>query len=199
LDEWSAVRPYLSSKENPIREKGRERVIENPVIGDRVTFLKTAEETNGEYLLAKVELAPRGGNAMHYHLTFTEEFEVLEGRLDVDLDGRHLVLGPDEKALVPIKSRHRFYSTSDEPVTFTVGMRPARRMEEALRVAYGLARDGKTNAKSVARNVFQLALLYELGESYLVGLPLLVQRAVFGVLAKVARWRGVEKSLEKYL
>jgi hypothetical protein len=72
-------------------------------------------------------------------------------------------------------------------------------MEEALRVAYGLARDGKTNAESVPRNVFQLALLYELGESYLVGMPLLVQRALFGVLAKVARWRGVEKSLEKYL
>ena len=187
------------TNENPIRASERERVIENPVIGDRVTFLKTAEETDGEYMLAKVELAPHGGNAMHYHLTFTEAFEVLEGRLNVDLDGRHLVLGPGEKALVPIKSRHRFYSTSDEPVTFTVAMRPARRMEEALRVAYGLARDGKTNAKSVPRNVFELALLYELGESYLVGMPLLVQRAVFGVLAKVARWGGVEKSLEKYL
>ena len=187
------------TNENPIRARERERVIENPIIGDRVTFLKTAEETDGEYMLAKVELAPHGGNAMHYHLTFTEAFEVLEGRLNVDLDGRHLVLGPGEKALVPIRSRHRFYGTSDEPVTFTVGMRPARRMEEALRVAYGLARDGKTNAKSVPRNVFQLALLYELGESYLVGMPLLVQRAVFGVLAKVARWRGVEKSLEKYL
>ena len=187
------------TNENPIRGKERERVIENPVIGDRVTFLKTTEETNGEYLLAKVKLAAHGGNAMHYHLTFTEGFEVLEGRLNVDLDGRHLVLEPGEKALVPIKSRHRFYSTSEEPVTFIVEIRPARRMEEALRVAYGLARDGKTNAKSVPRNVFELALLYELGESYLVGMPLLVQRAVFGVLAKVARWRGVEKSLEKYL
>ncbi len=143
---------YLTN-ENPIRAKEPQRVIENPLIGDRVTFLKTTEETNGEYLLAKVELAPHGGNAMHYHLTFTEAFEVLEGRLNVDLDGRHLVLGPGEKALVPMKSRHRFYSTSDEPVTFTVQMRPARRMEEALRVAYGLARDGKTNAKSVPTNI----------------------------------------------
>jgi mannose-6-phosphate isomerase-like protein (cupin superfamily) len=193
-------RPKLyRTNENPIRASERERVIENPVIGDRVTFLKTAEETDGEYMLAKVELAPHGGNAMHYHLTFTEEFEVLEGRLNVDLDGRHLVLGPGEKALVPKKSRHRFYSTSDLRAPFTVAMRPARRMEDALRVAYGLARDGKTNAKSVPRNVFQLALLYELGESYLVGMPLLVQRAAFGVLAKVARRRGVEKSLEKYL
>jgi len=188
-----------STEKSPTRRKKRERVIENPVIGDRVTFLETAEETNGEYLLAKVELAPRGGNAMHYHLTFTEAFEVLEGRLNVDLDGRHLVLEPGEKALVPVGSPHRFYSTSDEPVTFTVEMRPARRMEEALRVAYGLARDGKTNAKSVPRNILQLALLYELGESYLVGMPLSVQKAVFGLLAKVARWRGVDKSLEKYL
>ena len=46
------------TKVNPIRGKERERVIENPVIGDRVTFLKTAEETDGEYMLAKVELAP---------------------------------------------------------------------------------------------------------------------------------------------
>ena len=93
---------YLTN-ENPIRAKEPQRVIENPLIGDRVTFLKTTEETNGEYLLAKVELAPHGGNAMHYHLTFTEAFEVLEGRLNVDLDGRHLVLGPGEKALVQIK------------------------------------------------------------------------------------------------
>ena len=27
------------------------RVVENPVIGDRVTFLQTTQETNGEYLL----------------------------------------------------------------------------------------------------------------------------------------------------
>jgi mannose-6-phosphate isomerase-like protein (cupin superfamily) len=182
-----------------MRERVRERVIENPVIGDRVTFLQTAEETEGEYLLLKVELAPHGGNAMHHHLTFTEAFEVLEGRLNIDVGGRHLVLGPGERALVPIKAHHRFYSTSDEPVTFIVETRPARRMEEALRVAYGLARDGKTNAKSVPRDILQLALLYELGESYLTGIPLFLQRAVFGALAKVARWRGVERSFEKYL
>jgi hypothetical protein len=62
-----------------------------------------------------------------------------------------------------------------------------------------LANFGKTNAKSVPRNILQLALLYELGEGYLVGMPLLEQRAVFGALAGVARWRGVEKALEKYL
>jgi mannose-6-phosphate isomerase-like protein (cupin superfamily) len=180
-------------------ERTRDRVIENPVIGDRVTFLKTTEETGGEYLLAEIELAPHGGNAMHYHLTFTEAFEVLEGRLNVDVDGLTLVLGPGERAFVPKRIPHRFYSTSDEPAKFRAKIRPARRMEDALRIAYGLARDGKTNAKSVPKNVWQLALLFEMGEGYLAGAPLFLQRAVFGALAMVARWKGVDKSFQKYL
>ena len=173
------------------------RVLENPVIGDRVTFLKTAAETNGEYLLERLELAPHGGNVLHYHLTFAESFEVLEGRLNVDLDGRQLVLGPGERLVVPVKAPHRFYSTSDEPVTFTIECRPARRMEQATRIAYGLARDGRTNAKAIPRNLWEMAVVFELGESYLVGLPRFVQQALFGTLARIARWLGVERALEE--
>ncbi len=180
-------------------ERTRNKTIVNPVIGDRVTFLKSTEETGGEYLLAEVELAPGGGNAMHYHLAFTEEFEVLEGRLNVDVDGKSLVLETGEKAFVHKKVPHRFYNTSGEPTVFNVEIRPARRMEDSLRVAYGLARDGKTNDKSVPRKILQLALLFQMGEGYLVGAPTFVQRAVFGTLAAIARWKGVDKSFEKYL
>ena len=120
------------------------RVLENPVIGDRVTFLKTTQETNGEYLLEQVELAPHGGNAMHYHVAFTEAFEVLKGNLHVIVDGQERVLGAGDTAFVPVNAPHRFYSTSDERVVFTIEFRPARQMEKAIRIAYGLARDGKT-------------------------------------------------------
>ncbi len=37
-----------------------ERRIYHPIQRDAVTFLETAEETNGEYLLIEVELAPHG-------------------------------------------------------------------------------------------------------------------------------------------
>ena len=173
------------------------RVLENPVIGDRVTFLKTAAETNGEYLLEQLELAPRGGAVLHYHLTFAETFEVLEGRLNVDLEGHQLVLGPGERLVVPVKAPHRFYRTSDEPVIFTIECRPARRMEQATRIAYGLARDGRTNAKAIPRNIWEMAVVFDLGESYLVGLPRVVQQALFGTLARIARWLGVERALEE--
>ena len=42
------------------------RTYENPSIGDKITFIKTSEETNGEYTLIKVELKPGGSNSPHY-------------------------------------------------------------------------------------------------------------------------------------
>lgn len=38
--------------------KHQDRVIDNPVLKDCVTLVKTAEATNGEYLLVKSEIAP---------------------------------------------------------------------------------------------------------------------------------------------
>ncbi len=177
------------------RHHPRERTIENPVIGDRVTFVNTTAETQGAYLLEQIELAPHGGNALHYHLTFTERFEVLDGRLHIELDGQQLILGPGESAFVPLKAQHRFYSTSETPVTFRVELRPARQFEDALRIAYGLARDGRTTAQSVPKNIWELAVLFQMAETYLPGLPLRVQQRLFGTLATIARWLGVEQRL----
>jgi hypothetical protein len=55
-----------------------------------------------------------------------------------------------------------------------------------------MARDGKTNKRGVPKNPFELALIYELAESYLVPMPLFSQKALFGSVAKVARWRGYD-------
>jgi quercetin dioxygenase-like cupin family protein len=55
----------------------------NPVIGDEVTFVHTARETGGEHTVARVVLKPGGGNPLHYHLTYAEEFEVVDGCLTI--------------------------------------------------------------------------------------------------------------------
>ena len=70
-------------------------------------------------------------------------------------------------------------------------------MEQATRIAYGQARDGRTNAKAIPRNLWEMAVVFDLGESYLVGLPRVVQQALFGTLARIARWLGVERALEE--
>lgn len=177
----------------------RWRTVRNPVIGDEVTFVRTASETGGEQTLARVLLKPGGGNPLHYHLTYAEEFEVVDGRLTIHRDGERLVLGPGETAHAPIGSRHRFANDTDRPVTFLTTIRPARRFEEQIRIAYGLARDGKTIRGGVPRNPLQLALLFEISETYVPALPLAVQRGIFGPLARLAHWLRSDRSLEKYL
>ena len=61
----------------------------NPVIGDEVTFVRTAREAGGEHTLARVILKPGGGNPLHCHLTYTEQFEAVYGHLatSVMVDG----------------------------------------------------------------------------------------------------------------
>ncbi len=177
------------------------RTIENPVAGERLTFLATAEETNGEYVRIRNEVsAGARGVVMHYHLAFTEAFEVLEGRLDVCVGSKenHLVLAEDESVFVPLNTAHRFWNSSTEPVVFEVEVRPARNFEKSLRAQFGLVQDGKTNDKAIPKNILELALIYELSESYIVGMPLFVQKGIFGALARIARWRGYDPEFSKY-
>ena len=176
-----------------------DRTIENPEIGDRVTFLRTTEETNGEYLLLRIKLAPGGGNGLHYHPAFTEEFRAVEGRLNVEVEGRHLALGPGETALVPIGAPHRFYSTSDAPILFEVEIRPAGRFEAGVRIGYGLARDGLVRPGGMPKSIWHAALLLQLAGTYPAGIPRWLIQLPLGLLAAIARRRGVERTLAKYL
>jgi quercetin dioxygenase-like cupin family protein len=75
------------------------RTITNPLIGDTVTFLETSEETNGAYTLVEVTLAAGGGNGLHYHLDFDEEFEVIEGVLGVQCEKEILHLKHGQTAI----------------------------------------------------------------------------------------------------
>jgi quercetin dioxygenase-like cupin family protein len=176
------------------------RVLENPVLKDRITFLQTATETNGEYVRFRVELAPGGSVLRHYHTTFTEHFEVTDGELYVELDGKPLVLTAGQTALIPLRAVHRFFNPSAQPVAFIAEVRPARRFEKNLRISYGLARDGKANAAGIARNPLVLAVVFQYAETYLPGIPAWMQKAPFVLLNVAARLLGVDKKLaNRYL
>jgi hypothetical protein len=63
--------------------------IENPVTGERATFLKTSAETGGELVLIETTVAPDGFVAAeHIHPYQSERFEVLSGRSSSGWTGR---------------------------------------------------------------------------------------------------------------
>ncbi len=176
------------------------RRIYNPVQKDYVTFLKTAAETNGEYTLVEVELAPEGGVGLHYHKTYSERFDCLEGELKVQLGKGTHVLAAGASATAAPNVNHRFYNTSGKPCRFRVELRPASRgFEESLQIGYGLARDGETRPNGFPKDRLALAWLFEISESNLPGWMSIFE-AILRRQARRARARGIDKSLkDKYV
>lgn len=175
------------------------RTIYNPVIGDKVTFLETAAETRGARVTVEVELAPGGKNGLHYHTTYREHFEVMEGTLGLQVGKEFFHLDRGGRADVALYERHLFFNPSNEhPVTFRVTIAPAGGFEDTLRIAYGLAADGKVNKKGIPLKFSHLALLLDIGETYLPGLPYWLQSRLFRYLGRRARRKGAAKELEHY-
>lgn len=170
------------------------RTIENPVGAYRTTFLKTGRETGGEFVLVRIDLEGHGRNFPHVHRTF----EAVEGRLGVEAAGVRRVLSPGERVTVPRGVVHTFYGVGERAV-FLAEVRPARRFEDTLRVLYGLGHDGLLRADGRPRSLLHLALLVQLSESQLPGVPPLVGRAGIGALTLVARLTGAHRPWRKYL
>lgn len=177
-----------------------ERKIYNPIQKDEVIFLKTHADTNGECTLVEVELADGGGVGLHYHKTYSEKFDCLEGELEVRLGKTSHKLQPGASATADPNVNHLFRNRSGKPCKFLVELRPANRgFEQSLQIGYGLANDGLTKPNGFPKDKLALAWLFDISESNLPG-----WMSLFGfilrVQAKKARKKGIDKQLiEKYV
>ena len=177
----------------------KKRVFENPLIRDKVTVLKTTRESNGKYVLVEVELQPGGGNDMHYHKTFNEEFTAVDGILGVDVGKEKFRLHPGEQAIAPMNQLHRFYNPGNEVIRFYVKIVPPKdQFLMGLAIGYGLANDGLTSKKGIPKKFAHLALLLDLTDTRLPGL-LTLFNPIIKSSARRARKKGIDKKLiQKY-
>lgn len=169
--------------------------IENPVTGERVTFLKTAKDTGGEFVVIDTTVAPNGFvTAEHIHPYQSERFEILSGEVEFKRGKEIVVAKPGDVVMVEPGTPHRFRNLSDEEeIRFRAEVRPALSFETFLETMYGLAADGKTNKKGLP-NPFRLAVI--MNEQFdLVRLPFppaWVQRTGLALGAPLGRLLGYE-------
>jgi mannose-6-phosphate isomerase-like protein (cupin superfamily) len=185
----------------------RGETIENPLTGERMTFLETARDTNGELLRMDYVAPPRyKGPTEHVHLLQEERFEVVSGVLGVRVGGRELHLEEGQSAVGPPGVPHKWWNPGEEEVRFVAELRPALNTEEFFETAWGLARDGKATGLGIPKNPLQLAVLAgaHQGEAYFTAFPwppIPVQKALFGVLsllAPLARLVGYKERYPEY-
>jgi quercetin dioxygenase-like cupin family protein len=120
------------------------QTIDNPVSGERITFVRTAADTDGALLEFELALAADGRvPGAHVHPEQEERFRVLEGTMRFRLGLRTIVAQAGDSVTVPAGRAHKFSNAGDGPARARVEVVPALAMEDLLATTADLAREGK--------------------------------------------------------
>ena len=168
------------------------QVIENVVTRERIKFLRTGEETGGELSKWEVFVEPGGfAAAEHIHPEQEERFQIVSGRMRARIRGVERVLEAGDTLVILPGVPHVWQNAGTGTLRMVLEFRPALKSERFFETFFQLARDGKTNRKGLP-NLLQIAVLMGeyAHEIRLTRPPWIVQRAVFAILAPLARWLG---------
>jgi quercetin dioxygenase-like cupin family protein len=133
--------------------------IENPVTGERLVFMKTSAETNGEYVLFECFVKPSGFvAAAHVHPFQQERFQILEGSVTFRIDHQELPSVPGDAILIAPGRSHQFWNAGAEEARFACEVRPALDFEQLIETMFSLAQAGKTNKEGMP-NPLRLAVI----------------------------------------
>lgn len=161
-------------------------------IGAKFFIQKTAADTGGRSFEMEWELAPRtGGTPVHIHPSATETYEVLEGKLDVYVDGAWRTLAAGERLGVEPGIPHTFRNSSAEAVRVYNAHEPAMRFSEYFEGLGKLTARGIISGRRMTPKVIlHLAMLMTSHEEEILSVkpPHLVMR-IFGRMGRLLGYR----------
>ena len=166
----------------------------NPVTKERMTFLKTAAETNGEYVLIELRAAPGAVvAAAHVHPHQTETFEVISGTLGAKIGRKTVEAVAEGVVVIQPQVSHKWWNAGEDELVFRAEVRPALQFEQLIETMFGLAADGKTNKKGMP-NPLRLAVIanHHFEDVQLPVVPKWMQKAALALGAPVGRSLGFQ-------
>jgi quercetin dioxygenase-like cupin family protein len=170
--------------------------IVNPRTGQKMKFILTSKDTNGELLRIDCFNEPGGvKEPEHIHPYQENRFEVISGSLMFSIAGKERQVKPGEALSIPAKVPHYFWNGSDQEAHYIQEFRPALRSEFFFEALFGLARDGKLNEQGTA-SPFLMAVFIPVfwNEIRVTKPPQVIQKIFFGLLNPISRllgYRGV--------
>ena len=177
-------------------------VLWNPLSGEKALLVESAGESGGARVV--VDFAVEAGGFVpggeHVHDHCAEHFEVRAGRITFVLDGRQRTLGAGDQLVVAPGTWHRWWNSGEDEVLIRSSIEPALQFEEMIAVMWGLCADGHTDAEGrPSPLVGALVAGRYRREIRLRQPPDFVQRFLLPPLAALARRRGLERTLDRYL
>jgi len=118
----------------------RDRTIQDPLTGQRLTFLDTAADTDGQSIRAEVCLEPGGFVPRHLHIRQDERLEVVAGSVRFRTRGEDRVLGPGDTSVIRRRRLHRVSNAGPGEARFVLEVHPARHIEQTMRSMFAVGR-----------------------------------------------------------
>ena len=168
-------------------------VIENPVTGQRLIFLVTSADSDGELFAAEGVFSPGGfAGVPHVHPHQDERFEVLAGDAAFDIDGDRQVLTAGDTIDVPRGTPHTFANAGADEMRVRFEFRPAlTSTDQFYELYFAFAQQGRVNAKAMP-GLLDIATVWPVTSEHavLATPPAVIQNALFRVLGPIARITG---------
>jgi mannose-6-phosphate isomerase-like protein (cupin superfamily) len=164
----------------------------NPVTRERVTILERPWDNSvGRATAELTALVGARVAGEHYHPALVEQFTVIEGELTVKRDGQTSTLHQGGTAVIQPGTWHDWWNAADQDARVRIEVTPGERFLYMIETFFGLARLGYTDGNGMP-SLLQAALTSLEFSDVIVFRrpPLIVQRAMFGALAPIARQRG---------
>lgn len=167
--------------------------IENPRTGQRMVFLQTGTETNGELL--RIECfnpATAIDEPEHCHPCQASRAEVISGALRFRVRGEIQEVGAGESHMIPAGVAHSFGNYGNVEAHWIAEFRPAMRTDAFFESLFDLAGRDKLNERGMP-SLLQLAVSVPAfaQEIRVTRPPWPIQRALFALLGPIARLRGL--------
>lgn len=163
------------------------------------------DKSPGQSGLAHMTVKPHGVVVgEHIHPQIKERFLVISGTLGTRLDGVVRELHADEEATATAGTPHDWWNAGEEQASVLVELsgpdQQTARCQAMLATIYGLANDGRTNAKGLP-SPLQLALLAREFEDVIrfTRAPQAIQTPLFTALGGLGRMRGLRAVYPEYL
>jgi mannose-6-phosphate isomerase-like protein (cupin superfamily) len=169
-------------------------VIENPITGERMEFLQTAEDTEGGLLQLMLTVRPNGFVAApHIHPVQEERFMVKSGTLRLRVGDEECLLTGGQTGLVTRGMPHVWWNGGADELIALVEFRPALQIEDIFSSLFALARAGKTNKMGLP-NLIQIAVTIRKHqhEIYLAKPSITVQKILFRSIASIGLLLGYQ-------
>ncbi|MHA7209634.1 cupin domain-containing protein [Arthrobacter sp. MDT1-65] len=184
--------------EDQITQMRADRTVYRDTVQDNeIAWIRTGEDTGGEFSLLYSDSSPGYRVFPHFHTRYEETFHLLEGSIDLQINGVGRQQKPGEDATVPLRAVHQWQNASEHRVRFLVEVRPADPpFEKWLAVLQNMASDGMTHPDGRPKNLSHGALIIVDSDVHLVGRDRMMM-PVFRLLASRARRKGIDRQLEE--